>query len=88
MSLKISFATPTHKNPSAIIGFQPPQDHISGSGAQYNCPTLSYKRIRQAPLSDNLNSTQVQLSLEQRHTHSNTILFIEVGYYALTVQAM
>jgi hypothetical protein len=45
MPLKTSFAAPSHKNPSTVIGFQPPWDHLLGLEVHYNCPTLSYKRI-------------------------------------------
>jgi hypothetical protein len=50
MSLKTSFATPSHYDPRCCIGFQPPQGHLSGPGSQCNCLTLSYKRLGQAPL--------------------------------------
>jgi hypothetical protein len=51
-SLKTLFATPSHKNPSTVIVFQPPQNHLSGPGAQCTCPALSYKRIGHTPILD------------------------------------
>jgi hypothetical protein len=48
-----------------------------------NCPTLSYKRIGQVSILDNLNLAQVQLKALNNTTHNNiTILFVDVGYYA------
>jgi hypothetical protein len=47
---KTSFATSSHYDSSYCIGFQPPRGHLSSLGTYYNCPTLSYKRLRQAPL--------------------------------------
>jgi hypothetical protein len=32
------------------IGFDLPRGHLSGFGTHCNCPTLSYKRLGQAPL--------------------------------------
>jgi hypothetical protein len=78
-----SLAITSHKNPNTVIGFQPPRDHLSGTGAQCNYPALSYKRTGQASILDNLNFAQVQLSLEQRHRHNNTTLSsVDVVYYA------
>jgi hypothetical protein len=48
--LKTLFATSSHYDPRCCIGFQPPRGHLSGHGSQYNCLTLSYKRLGQAPL--------------------------------------
>jgi hypothetical protein len=48
--LKTPFATPIHQDPRCCIGFQPPRGHLSGLGSHCNCPTLSYKRLRQTPL--------------------------------------
>jgi hypothetical protein len=82
-----SLSIPSNKNPITVIGFQPPRDHLLGRGAQCNCPSLTYKRTRHAPILDNLNSTQVQLSLEQHDTHNNTTLsLVGVGYYASVAQ--
>jgi hypothetical protein len=52
-----SVAIPSHKNPSVVIDFQPPQDHMSGLGAQYNCPALSYKRSTLRKFNSALNNT-------------------------------
>jgi hypothetical protein len=73
-SSRSSLAILSHKNPSTIIGFQPPRDHLSAPRAQCNCPILSYKRTGQTSISDDLTFTQVQLSLEQCHTYNNTTL--------------
>jgi hypothetical protein len=47
---KPSLVIPSHKNPSTVIDFQPPRDHLSGPGTQCNCPALSYKRIWHASI--------------------------------------
>jgi hypothetical protein len=64
----------------AVIGFQPPQCHMSGPGSSCNCLTLCYKRTGRPPNLGRLfldSLRQVQLTAIQ-HADSP----VDIGYYA------
>jgi hypothetical protein len=79
---KPSLVIPSHKALATIICFEPLHCHLSGPEAQCNCPTLSYKRIGQAPILDNVNFAKFNSVLNSvkhtqqynSHSHGHRVL--------------